>query len=89
LVQLAAAVAPGPAVLGVRSERILIGSVAGMNQMTGIVERTIYAGDTVTHFVLAGGVTTVQVTEPAHGAPPRDGAVTLSFPPSACMVLSA
>jgi ABC-type Fe3+/spermidine/putrescine transport system ATPase subunit len=85
-VRLAAAAVPGPAVLGVRAERIVVGSVPGMNQMAGEVDRTIYAGETVTHMIRSGSDTIVQVAEPAHGAVACEGTVTLSFPPDACMV---
>ena len=54
--------------------------------MSGILERTIYAGDIVSHSFRFGGVTKAQVTEPAHGAVAREGVVTLSLPPSACIV---
>ncbi len=89
LVRLARVAPPGPAVCGVRAERILVGSIPGMNQMSGILERTIYAGDIVSHSFRFGGVTKAQVTEPAHGAVAREGVVTLSLPPSACMVFPA
>ena len=87
VVRLAAAALPGPAVLGARAERILIGLIPGANQITGVLERTIYAGDIVTHAVRLEFGTIVQVAEPAHGAASRVGAVTLSLPPSACLVL--
>jgi ABC-type Fe3+/spermidine/putrescine transport system ATPase subunit len=85
-VRLASASPPGPAVLGVRAERIRIGAVPETNQMTGVLERTVYAGGTVTHSVRIGDATTAFVKEPAHGAASPEGAVTLSFPPAACMV---
>jgi putrescine transport system ATP-binding protein len=88
-VRLARATSPGRAVLGVRAERILVGAIPGMNQITGASERTIYGGDTVTHTVRLGDVTRVQVTEPGHGGEAREGVVTLSFPPAACTVFPA
>ena len=87
VVRLAAAVSPGPAVFGLRAERIRFGAVAGLNQMTGLLERTIYAGEFVTHRIRLSPQTMLQVTEPAHGAMSREGEVTLSFPPDAGMVL--
>ena len=48
-VRLGQVTSPGPAVLGVRAERFLVGSVPDMNQIGGVVEHTVYAGDTVTH----------------------------------------
>ena len=89
VIRLAASAPPGPAVLGVRAERIRIGAIPEANQITGVLERTVYAGETVTHSVRLGGATMAQVTEPAHGAASREGAVTVSFPPSACMVFPA
>jgi ABC-type Fe3+/spermidine/putrescine transport system ATPase subunit len=86
VVQLATAASPGSAVFGVRAERIQIGAIAGLNQITGVLERTIYAGEIVTHQVRSGSGTIIQVTEPAHGAATREGEVTLSFPPDAVMV---
>jgi ABC-type Fe3+/spermidine/putrescine transport system ATPase subunit len=78
--------APGPAVLGVRAERIQPRIVAGENQMEGVVERTIYAGDTVTHSVRVGNGIAALSAEPAHAGTTPEGTVTLSFPPSACMI---
>jgi ABC-type Fe3+/spermidine/putrescine transport system ATPase subunit len=86
LVRLAAAAAPGPAVLGVRAERMRMGIIPEMNQITGVLERTIYAGDTVTHSIRLGGTATARIAEPAHGAASLEGEVTLSFPASACLV---
>jgi ABC-type Fe3+/spermidine/putrescine transport system ATPase subunit len=86
VVRLAAAAAPGPAVFGVRAERIQIGAIPNLNQMTGVLERTIYAGEIVTHQVRSRSGTIIHVTEPAHGAVSREGEVTLSFPPDAGMV---
>jgi putrescine transport system ATP-binding protein len=86
-IRLAAAAPPGPAVLGVRAERLRIGSVPGWNQLTGVAERTVYAGDTVTHSVRLPNDETASITEPAHGATCPEGTVTLSFPPAAGMVL--
>jgi ABC-type Fe3+/spermidine/putrescine transport system ATPase subunit len=88
VVRLAEAAPPGPAVLGVRAERMRIGSIAELNQMTGVLERTIYAGEIVTHRIRLGSGTIVQVSEPAHGAAAREGEVTLSFPPDAGMVFA-
>jgi putrescine transport system ATP-binding protein len=85
-VRLACAGLPGPAVLGVRSERIRVGAVPGMNQIAGELERTVYAGDMVTHAVRMPGGTIVLAAEPAHEATLPEGAVTLSFPAAACMV---
>ncbi len=86
-VRLAEAVSPGPAVLGVRAERMVLGAAPSANQLVGVLERTIYAGDTVTHAVRLATDTTLLVTEPAHGAACPDGTVTVSFPPGACLVL--
>jgi hypothetical protein len=52
-------------------------------------ERTIYAGEIVTHSIRLESGTVAQVAEPAHGAAVLQGTVTLSFPPSACMVFPA
>jgi putrescine transport system ATP-binding protein len=86
VVRLAAAAAPGPAVFGVRAERIGFGTIPGFNQIIGVLERTIYAGEVVTYQVRYGNEMIVQVSEPAHGAASREGEVTLSFPPDAGMV---
>jgi len=88
-IHLSAPAFPGLAVLGVRAERIRIGAVAEMNQIAGTMEQTVYAGDTVTHSIRLANGLTVLVTEPAHGAAAHEGEVTLSFPPSACVVFSA
>jgi putrescine transport system ATP-binding protein len=89
LIRLAAPASPGPAVLGVRAERMLIGDVPNMNQIAGAWERTVYAGEIVTHSIRLESGTIAQVAEPAHGAAVLQGMVTLSFPPSACMVFPA
>jgi ABC-type Fe3+/spermidine/putrescine transport system ATPase subunit len=88
-IRLPAAAAPGPAVLGVRAERIHIRGDPAANLLIGVAERTIYAGDIVTHSIRLGNGTTAHVAEPAHGAGPVAGEVTLSFPPAACMVFPA
>ena len=93
-VRLAVAATPGPAVLGVRAENIRF--AAGVeekrgddNRIEGILERSLYAGDTLTHAVrLANGVT-AWATTPAHAPPPSPGPVTLSYAPSACLVFPA
>jgi ABC-type Fe3+/spermidine/putrescine transport system ATPase subunit len=77
---------PGSAILGVRAERIHVGAMPDANQLTGMVERSTYAGDTITHHARVGSAT-VRIVEPAHGAAPREGRITLSFPASAGMVL--
>jgi putrescine transport system ATP-binding protein len=89
LIRLAAPASPGPAVVGVRAERMLIGHVPNMNQIAGAWERTVYAGEIVTHSIRLESGTIAQVAEPAHGAAVLQGMVTLSFPPSACMVFPA
>jgi ABC-type Fe3+/spermidine/putrescine transport system ATPase subunit len=86
MVRLAVAAPPGPAVLGVRAERLRIGSVPGSNQLSGVAERTVYAGDTVTHSVRLPGDVRALITEPAHGAACPEGTVTISFPPDAVMI---
>jgi ABC-type Fe3+/spermidine/putrescine transport system ATPase subunit len=88
VVRLADPVPAGPAVLGVRAERVQIGTIADANQITGVQEQTVYAGDSVIHSIRLRNGATVLVTELAHSASFPDKTVTLSFAPSACMVLS-
>jgi ABC-type Fe3+/spermidine/putrescine transport system ATPase subunit len=88
VVRLADPAPPGPAVLGLRAERIRIGTIAGANQLSGVAERTVYAGDSVAHSIRLNNGTTALVTEPAHEASSPDNAVTLSFAPSACAIFS-
>jgi putrescine transport system ATP-binding protein len=85
-VRLAEKVSPGPAVLGIRADRLRFGAITDMNQITGMVERTIYAGDMVTYTIRTESGTIIQVSEPGHGAAARQGEVTLSFPADAVMV---
>ena len=87
IIRLGAPAVPGPAIFGVRAERARSGSFTDMNQLTGVLERTIYTGDTLTHSLRLSNGTAIQVTEPAHGAACPDAAVTISFPPAAVMVL--
>jgi putrescine transport system ATP-binding protein len=89
VVRLATAAAPGPAVLGLRAERARIGAVPELNQLTGVMERTVFAGETVTHSIRLPNGGAAHITEPAHGAASPDGTVTLSFSPAACMVFPA
>jgi ABC-type Fe3+/spermidine/putrescine transport system ATPase subunit len=79
-------VSPGPAVLGIRAERLRFGAIADMNQITGVVERTMYAGEMITYAIRGAAGTIIQICEPGHGAAAREGEVTLSFPPDAVMV---
>jgi putrescine transport system ATP-binding protein len=88
LIRLAAVSSPGPAVLGVRAERIGFAAIPEANQVTGVLERTVYAGDSVTHAITLGNGMIASVSERANNIPLPDGTVTLSFPPSACMVFS-
>ena len=87
-VRLAEPVPPGAAVLGVRAERIQIGSVDGANQLAGVLEQTVYAGGQVTHHVTTVQGGRVLVSEPVPEVT-RTGPVILSFPPSAAMVFPA
>jgi hypothetical protein len=89
IIHLTAAATPGPAVLGVRAERLRIGGIQGMNQIAGVLERSIFAGDSVTHSIRTGNGISVLVTEAAHAAACPGGEVTLSFPPSSCLVFPA
>ena len=89
IVQLAAPAPRGPAVLGVRAERVRIGGDPHVNRFAGTTERTVYAGDTVTHSIRLENGTTALVTEPAHDATTPGATVALSFPPGACMVFPA
>ncbi len=88
-VQLAAPASPGPAILGVRAERVRIGGDPYVNRFDGVTERTIYAGETMTHSVRMGNGTIMMATQPSHDAMPADATVVLSFPPAACMVMPA
>jgi ABC-type Fe3+/spermidine/putrescine transport system ATPase subunit len=85
-VSLADAAPAGPAVLGVRAERIRVGAIPGSNHLVGDLERTVYAGDTVTHSIRLKTGTFVRAAEPTRDAVCSEGELTLSFPPSACMV---
>ena len=87
-VRLDVPVRPGPAVMAVRAERIRIGSVDDANNLTGVLEQTIYAGGQVTHQVTARQGGRVLVSEPVPEVT-RTGPVVLSFPPSAAMVFPA
>ena len=87
IVQLAASAPPGPAVLGVRAERVRIGGDPRVNRFAGSLEGTVYAGDTVTHSIRLPNGTLARVTEPAHDATSPAGPLTLSFSPAAGMVL--
>ena len=89
---LPARMAPGPLVLGLRAERIHLNAIGGTAdtgqcQLSGELESTTYAGDTLLHSVRLSNGVVARVTEPAHNQPPSPGPVTLSFPPSACIVL--
>ncbi len=88
-VPLAAPFPPGPAVLGVRAQRIDIGTVPDAGQIAGFLEHTLYAGETVTHAVRLADGSMASVTESARCPARPRGDVTLSFPPAACLVFPA
>ncbi|HUB11925.1 MAG TPA: ABC transporter ATP-binding protein [Acetobacteraceae bacterium] len=85
-------VAPGPALLALRPERLRIGSIGARNSVTGIVIDRAYAGEALTHGVRLADGTVLRVTRSLHdglgeeqseiGAP-----VTVSWQPEACIVL--
>jgi ABC-type Fe3+/spermidine/putrescine transport system ATPase subunit len=85
-IRLPVAAEPGPAVLGVRAERIAIRSVPDTNQLTGHVESAVYSGEVITYSIRLANGAIVLAAEPAHDAAPIEGEVTLSIPASACMV---
>ena len=80
------AVPPGPVTVGVRAERLRFGTIPGENVLHGRLARGIYSGETVTHRLLAAGGGTIEIVEPAHAAERMDGAASVSFPASACLV---
>jgi ABC-type Fe3+/spermidine/putrescine transport system ATPase subunit len=84
--RLAAPAVPGPAVLGVRAERLRLATPAAENPMAGVLERSVYAGDSVTHEIALPGGLIARVTEPAFGVTRGPGPVVLSVPADACMV---
>jgi ABC-type Fe3+/spermidine/putrescine transport system ATPase subunit len=79
---------PGPVTLGLRAERLRLvdPGAAEANQIAGVVERSVYAGDSVTHDVSLGGRPRARVTEPAFGPIRPPGPVTLAVPADAIMV---
>jgi ABC-type Fe3+/spermidine/putrescine transport system ATPase subunit len=88
VVRLADPVPAGPAVIGVRAERIQIGTISDANQISGVPEQTVYAGESVIYSIRLKNGATALVTEPAHRASFPDNAVILSFAPSACVIFS-
>jgi ABC-type Fe3+/spermidine/putrescine transport system ATPase subunit len=85
-------IAPGPALLALRPERLRIGTSDAPNRLTGIVTERSYAGETLTHTVRLPNDTPVRITQALHdgltAAQPAIGdAVTVSWHPEACIVL--
>ncbi len=91
-VRTAAPVAPGPALLGLRPERLRVGPPEAPNRLTGLVTERSYAGETLSHSVRLANDTVLRVTRALHDglgvAQPAIGdTVTLSWQPDACIVL--
>jgi hypothetical protein len=61
--------------------------IPGSNQLSGELENTVYAGNTLLHSVRLRNGIIARVAEPAHDQPLSPAPVTLTFAPSACMVL--
>ena len=87
-IQLPRPMPPGPATAAVRAERLRFGVHPGENTLRGHLIRGVYGGETIAHTVRIGAVT-VRVVEPAHGPDRAEGEISLSFPPSACLVFPA
>jgi ABC-type Fe3+/spermidine/putrescine transport system ATPase subunit len=62
-------------------------TIPGSNQLSGELENTVYAGNTLLHSVRLRNGIIARVAEPAHDQPLSPAPVTLTFAPSACMVL--
>ncbi len=92
-VRTAAPIAPGPALLALRPERLRVGAAGDApNRLTAVVTEHSYAGETLTHSVRLVDDTVVRVTQSLHdglGAvqPVVGDTVTLSWQPDACIVL--
>ncbi len=92
----AAPPAAGAVLLAIRPERmrILPAAAAALaeNRLSGTVTLSAYAGDSLLHTVRLADGTTMRVTAPlgdglAAARLPPDTAVTLSWPPEACILL--
>jgi putrescine transport system ATP-binding protein len=85
----AAGRAAGDALLALRPERLRMGD--GVNQLTGVLTASVYAGETLTHTVRLGNGLNVRVTQSLHDgltAGPAVGTqVTVSWAPEAGILL--
>ena len=83
--------APGEALLAIRPERLRLGSGRAANTLSGVVAEHSYAGERLTISVRLIDQTILRAMQALHeglNAVPNVGeAVTLCWPPEACMVL--
>jgi ABC-type Fe3+/spermidine/putrescine transport system ATPase subunit len=85
---------PGPGLLALRAERLRLGAFEGCNQLPGVVTGCAYAGDALTIEVRLDDGTQVRVVRclsdgfAAAGVAPGQ-AVTVAWPPEACILLPA
>src|SRR5271169_200925 len=93
-VETAAAAVPNDAMwLAIRPERVSLGASDAANRLSGVVVQRSYAGETLTHVVrLADGTLMRATAALGHGLnagqPAVGEAVTLSWRPDACIVLT-
>ncbi len=79
----------GPLHVALRPERLSLGP--GVNRLEGTIERSAYRGNAIEHSVRAGPTTLLVATPLVQGlgAPLAPGsAVTVSWPPEACVILT-
>ena len=89
-IQASGPASPGTAAVALRPERLRLGP--GPNAAPGTVERSAYKGNTVEHEVRLQGGPALLVSQPLQdglGAPlPRGSEVTVSWHPTACIMLA-
>ena len=90
-VQAAGPASPGVAAVALRPERLRLGP--GINSVTGMVERSAYMGNVIEHAVRIPDGPAILVSQPLQdglGTPlPPGSTVTVSWDPTACVMLPA
>jgi putative spermidine/putrescine transport system ATP-binding protein len=83
--------AGAPITIALRPEMVSLGAHDGMNQMTGVVDDVTFLGSIVRvrlrHTDNSGDLSFDMFNNPSLAVPDRGSAVTISFPPSGCLVI--
>jgi ABC-type Fe3+/spermidine/putrescine transport system ATPase subunit len=83
--------AAGPMLLALRPERLRLDGTEGENRLSGVLQASMYAGETLTHTVRLANGSVVRVTQALHDGltamRPIGSEVTVSWAPAAGVLL--